>query len=265
MRVKDKVVVVTGAASGIGRALCERFAAEGARAVAAADIDAAGLDGAVAAVSGRVPAHGAVCDVASGEAVSRLVAETLDRFERIDLFCSNAGVFVPGDERTPAADWQRIWEVNLMSHVHAARAVLPHMLARGEGYLLNTASAAGLLSQVGSAPYAVTKHAAVGFAEWLSITYGGRGIRVSVLCPQAVRTAMTAGGDGGAAGLDGMLEPEELAETVVGALEEERFLVLPHPQVLTYMRRKTDDYDRWLGGMRRLNERFGGGVRERAE
>ena len=143
-----------------------------------------------------------------------------------------------------------------MAHVFAARSVLPSMLERGEGYLLNTSSAAGLLNQVGSAPYSTTKHAAIGFAEWLSITYGNRGINVSVLCPQAVRTNMTAGGDGGVAGLDGMLEPEQLADTVIETLGEERFLVLPHPEVLTYMRRKTDDYDRWLGGMRRLHERF---------
>jgi short-subunit dehydrogenase len=137
------------------------------------------------------------------------------------------------------------------------------MLDRGEGYLLNTSSAAGLLSQVGSAPYSVTKHAAVGFAEWLSITYGNRGINVSILCPQAVRTAMTAGGNGGVAGLDGMLEPEELTDSVIEALGDERFLVLPHPEVITYMRRKTDDYDRWLGGMRRLNDRFAEAYKKR--
>jgi NAD(P)-dependent dehydrogenase (short-subunit alcohol dehydrogenase family) len=160
-------------------------------------------------------------------------------------------------------DWTNIWNVNVMSHVFAARAVLPSMLDRGEGYLLNTSSAAGLLSQVGSAPYSVTKHAAVGFAEWLSITYGNRGINVSILCPQAVRTAMTAGGNGGVAGLDGMLEPEELTDSVIEALGDERFLVLPHPEVITYMRRKTDDYDRWLGGMRRLNDRFAEAYKKR--
>jgi len=154
-----------------------------------------------------------------------------------------------------------------MAHVFAARSVLPSMLERGEGYLLNTSSAAGLLSQVGSAPYSVTKHAAIGFAEWLSITYGNRGIKVSALCPQAVRTAMTSGGDGsgGVAGLDGLLEPDQLANTVVETLAQERFLVLPHPEVLTYMRRKTDDYDRWLGGMRRLQARFEDTYRQREE
>ena len=173
--------------------------------------------------------------------------------------------FTPGREDVSTEKWQAIWDINVMSHVYAARAVLPGMLERGEGYLLNTSSAAGLLNQIGSAPYATTKHAAIGFAEWLSITYGNRGIKVSVLCPQAVRTAMTAGGDGGVAGLDGMLEPEQLADTVIETLAEECFLVLPHPEVLTYMRRKTDDYDRWLGGMRRLHERFEDIYRAREE
>ena len=167
------------------------------------------------------------------------------------------GIFTPGDENVSTEAWQQIWDINVMAHVFAARAVLPSMLERGEGYLLNTSSAAGLLSQVGSAPYAVTKHAAIGFAEWLSITYGDRGIKVSALCPQAVRTAMTADSEeGGVAGLDGMLEPDQLADTVIDTLAEERFLVLPHPEVLTYMQRKAGDYDRWLKGMRRLQERF---------
>ena len=183
---------------------------------------------------------------------------TLAEFGHIDLFCSNAGIFTAGGENVSTQAWQSIWDINVMSHVFAARAVLPSMLERGGGYLLNTSSAAGLLSQVGSAPYSVTKHAAIGFAEWLSITYGRRGIKVSALCPQAVRTTMTAvgAGDGGVAGLDGMLEPDQLADTVIDTLDKESFLVLPHPEVLNYMRRKTDDYDRWLGGMRRLNDQF---------
>lgn len=258
MQIKDKVVVVTGAASGIGRALCERFAAEGARAVVASDIDQAGINETLIALVPHTQAMGVVCDAGNEEAVERLVKQTLAQYGQIDLFCSNAGIFTAGDENVATAAWQKIWDINVMAHVFAARAVLPGMLERGEGYLLNTASAAGLLSQVGSAPYSVTKHAAIGFAEWLSITYGNRGIRVSVLCPQAVRTKMTAvgDGDGGVAGLDGMLEPAQLADTVISTLAEERFLVLPHPEVLTYMRRKTDDYDRWLGGMRRLHEKF---------
>ena len=257
MQIKGKVVVVTGGASGIGKSLCERFAQEGASAVVVSDINQAGIEQTVADISASTRALGVKTDVGVEEEVNELVAKTLDQFDHIDLFCSNAGIFTPGGENVSTEAWQAIWDINVMSHIFAARAVLPGMLARGEGYLLNTSSAAGLLSQVGSAPYSVTKHAAIGFAEWLSISYGNKGIKVSVLCPQAVRTAMTAGGDGGVAGVDGMLEPEKLADTVIETLEKERFLVLPHPEVLTYMRRKTDDYDRWLGGMRRLHEKFG--------
>lgn len=256
MEIKDKVVVVTGGASGIGRALCQRFAAEGARAIVVADINPEGVDQVCASIAGQTQTLGLVTDVSNEQDIQALVAKTLEAYEHIDLFCSNAGVFTMGGEEVENEQWQRIWDINVMAHIFASRAVLPSMLARGEGYLLNTASAAGLLSQIGSAPYAVTKHAAVGFAEWLSITYGDQGIKVSVLCPQAVRTQMTAGGTG-AAGVDGMLEPEQLAQTVIETLAVERFLVLPHPEVLTYMQRKAADYDRWLGGMRRLQERFG--------
>lgn len=258
MQIKDKVVVVTGGASGIGKALCKRFAKEGARAVVVSDIDQVGIDQTVADIAAQTETLGVVCNVGKEADVNELVQQALNRFGQIDLFCSNAGIFTAGDENVSTQEWQKIWDINVMAHIFAARAVLPAMLERGEGYLLNTSSAAGLLSQVGSAPYSVTKHAAIGFAEWLSITYGNRGIKVSVLCPQAVRTKMTAvgDGDGGVAGLDGMLEPEQLADTVISTLAEERFLVLPHPEVLTYMRRKTDDYDRWLGGMRRLHEKF---------
>lgn len=267
MKIRDKVVVVTGAASGIGRALCLRFAREGARAIVAADIDITGAEETVVqldALATGAQALAVSCDVSREEQVQALVAVAESNYQQIDLFCANAGIFTPGDEQVANDDWQRIWEINVMAHIYASRAVLPAMLARGDGYLLNTASAAGLLSQVGSAPYAVSKHAAVGFAEWLSITYGNQGIKVSVLCPQAVRTAMTAGG-GGVAALDGMLEPEQLTDSVIETLEAERFLVLPHPEVLTYMRRKTDDYDRWLGGMRRLNDRFVDAYRERQQ
>ena len=266
MEIRDKVVVVTGAASGIGRALCERFAKEGAKAVVVSDIDTVGMAETLAALGDETEGMAVPCNVGDEQSVNTLVQETLKRFGHIDLFCANAGIFTAGGEEVAIEAWQKIWEVNVMSHVFAARAVLPSMLERGEGYLLNTSSAAGLLSQVGSAPYSVTKHAAIGFAEWLSITYGKRGIKVSALCPQAVRTAMTAGSEGGGvAGLDGMLEPEQLADTVVETLAEERFLVLPHPEVLTYMRRKTEDYDRWLGGMRRLHERFEDAYKARAE
>ena len=263
MKIKNKVIVVTGGASGIGKSLSERFAAEGAAAVVVADINQEGVESVTKQLDSKTEALAVECDVTSEDAIKNLVSESLDRFGRIDLFCSNAGIFTAGGEGVSNENWTNIWNVNVMSHVFAARAVLPSMLDRGEGYLLNTSSAAGLLSQVGSAPYSVTKHAAVGFAEWLSITYGNRGINVSILCPQAVRTAMTAGGNGGVAGLDGMLEPEELTDSVIEALGDERFLVLPHPEVITYMRRKTDDYDRWLGGMRRLNDRFAEAYKKR--
>jgi NAD(P)-dependent dehydrogenase (short-subunit alcohol dehydrogenase family) len=255
MRLADKHAIVTGGASGIGRALCHRFVAEGARAVVVADRDADGARAVAEACGGRAEAF----DVSDEAAVKDVVARAESESGPIDLFVSNAGIGVGGGVDVPDDKWQLIWDVNVMAHVYAARAVLPGMIERGEGYLLNTASAAGLLTQIGSAPYAVTKHAAVALAEWIAVTHGHQGIKVSVLCPQAVRTAMTAGGDGGVAGVDGMIEPEAVADTVIEALDEERFLVLPHPEVLTYMQRKTGDYDRWLGGMQRLQERFSRG------
>ena len=257
MKLEGKHVVVTGGASGIGRALALRFAEEGARGVVVADRDGAGAE----AVADRFGGLGLAVDVTDEKQVRDLVARAERENGPIDLLCSNAGIGIPGGIEVPDEDWTRIWNVNVMAHVYGARAVLPGMLERGEGYLLNTASAAGLLSQIGSAPYAVTKHAAVALAEWLAITHGDQGIKVSVLCPQAVRTAMTAGTqNGGVAGVDGMMEPEQLAECVVEGLAAERFLILPHPTVLEYMQRKTSDYDRWLGGMRRLNARFRGTI-----
>jgi NAD(P)-dependent dehydrogenase (short-subunit alcohol dehydrogenase family) len=257
VELASKNVVVTGGGNGIGRALCERFAAEGARRVTVVDLDEAGARKVAEGIGGvarRV-------DVGSRDAVVGLVREVEAEAGPIDLFVSNAGIAIPGGPEVEVEAWQKIWDVNVMAHVHAAHAVLPSMLERGEGYLLNTASAAGLLSQIGSAPYAVTKHAAVAFAEWLSITYGDRGIRVSALCPQAVRTAMTADMEnGGVAGVDGMIEPEELAEVTVRGLAEERFLILPHESVRTYYERKGQDIDRWLVGMRRLAARFGDGA-----
>lgn len=256
MELKDKVAVVTGGAHGIGEALCKRFANEGARAVVVVDLDGDGASAVASDIGGRA----FTADVANEEDIKKVVDRTLEDFGHIDLFCSNAGIGVADEGHAASASnegWEKIWQINVMAHVYAARAVLPSMIARGEGYLLNTASAAGLLSQIGSAPYAVTKHAAVAFAESLAITHGDDGITVSVLCPQAVRTAMTAGTDGGGvAGGDGMLEPEDVAQTVIEGLRSEQFLILPHPDVLEYMRRKTSDYDRWLSGMRRLRNRF---------
>lgn len=253
MEVKDKIIVITGGASGIGRAMARRFTDEGAAQVVIADLNADGLQ----EVADEIGAYAVPTNVAVEDEVQHLVRITEDKYGRIDLFCSNAGIGVGGGPETPNEDWQRIWDINVMAHVYAARHALPAMVARGEGYLLNTASAAGLLSQVGSAPYAVTKHAAVSFAEWLSITYGDRGIRVSVLCPQAVRTAMTADNPDGVASIDGMMEPEVLCDSVMKTLQEEKFLCLPHPEVETYIQRKAGDYDRWLKGMRKLQTQYG--------
>lgn len=252
MKVKDTVVVVTGGASGIGRAMARRFVREGARKVVVADLDEKGAN----AVAAEIGGVGEGLDVSNEDAVKGLIERTERDVGPISLFCSNAGIGIGRGLDAPNAVWQKIWEVNLMSHVYAARHMVPRMVKRGGGYLLNTASAAGLLSQIGSATYAVTKHAAVSLAEWIAITHGHEGIKVSVLCPQAVRTAMTAGNEGGVASVDGMIEPDEVAETVVRALDEERFLVLPHPQVAEYMKRKATDYDRWLRGMRRLAENY---------
>ena len=255
MLLRDRVAVVTGGASGIGRALCRRFAAEGARAVVVADRDADGAQ----AVADEIGGLAVPTDVSSEADVVHLVRRTLDAHGRIDLFCSNAGIAIAGGAEVPDEQWQRIWNVNVMSHVWASRAVLPDMLARGEGYLLHTASAAGLLTQIGSAPYSVTKHAAVAFAEWLAIRYGDAGIRVSCLCPQGVRTPMLADATPAIAALleADSLTAEAVAEAVVAGLAEERFLILPHPQVADFFRRKADDYDRWLRGMRRLQANVG--------
>ena len=252
MKISGKVAIVTGAASGIGHALARRFAAEGAKAVVAADI----RDGPLQDLAAACRAAPMVCDVTKEAAVRALVDETEARFGPIDIFCSNAGICELGDETVPDADWQRNWDLHVMAHVHAARALAEKMARRGGGYLVNTASAAGLLAHIDSATYTVTKHAAVAFAEWLAIRYGDRGVRVSVLCPQAVRTPMTAGREGRVAAVDGMLEPDAVADCVVQAMEAESFLILPHPQVLDYLRRKPTDYDRWLGGMRRLKARY---------
>ncbi|MBW1884924.1 MAG: SDR family oxidoreductase [Deltaproteobacteria bacterium] len=254
MEIAGKNIVVTGGGNGIGRALCERFAAEGAARLTVVDLDLESAERVARATKGI-----ARCvDVADRGAIEELVAEVESAAGPIDLFVSNAGIFIEGGPEVAVEDWQKIWDINLMAHVHAAKAVLPSMLKRGEGYLLNTCSAAGLLSQIGTAPYTVTKHAAVAFAEWISITYGNRGIKVSALCPQAVRTNMSAGVEGGGvAGVDGMLEPEELAEVTVAGLRDERFLILPHEIVKTYYERKGKDIDRWLAGMRRLADKFG--------
>jgi NAD(P)-dependent dehydrogenase (short-subunit alcohol dehydrogenase family) len=257
MEITDKVVIVTGGGNGIGRALCRRFAAGGARAIVVADIDAAAARG----VADEVGGVALDTDVTRESDVQRLVAQTLDRNGAIDLFCSNAGIAKNGDETASDAEWARCWDVHVMAHVYAARAVLPSMLARGAGYLLQTVSAAGLLTHPQSATYAVTKHASLAFAEWLSIAYGDRGSKVSALCPQGVRTDMLlrAEADGArgfsrASLIEGALEPAHVADVVVQGIADERFLILPHSEVAEYERRRATDRERWLRGMRKLRK-----------
>jgi NAD(P)-dependent dehydrogenase (short-subunit alcohol dehydrogenase family) len=252
MQIASKVVVVTGGGNGIGRALCRRFKTEGAKAIVVADMNAA----AATQVADEIDGIAITADVSREAEVIALVQQTIARHGAIDLFCSNAGIAVSGDEHTPDAEWARCWDVNVMAHVYAARALIPHMLARGKGYLLQTVSAAGLLTHPQSATYAVTKHASLAFAEWLSMTYGDRGIMVSALCPQGVRTDMLrraeAEGTRRSFLLDSALEPEQVADDVVKGIEAERFLILPHPEVAEFVRRRAGDHDRWLRGMRRL-------------
>jgi NAD(P)-dependent dehydrogenase (short-subunit alcohol dehydrogenase family) len=275
MQITSKVAVVTGAASGVGRSLSLGLADRGAAAVVVCDIDG---DGA-AKVAAEIEAAGhqalaVPADVSREADVQALVARTEEAFGQVNLFFSNAGIIVAGGPEASDEAWNRIWAINVQSHIYVARAVLPGMLARGEGYLEITASAAGLLTQLGSAPYAVTKHAAVALAEWLSITYGDKGIRVSCLCPQAFTSNLLAtsmrelgaelppeeGWSGGSAqaAVDGVLTSEQVAEAVLDAVGTEQFLILPHPDVATYERRRADDRERWLRGMRRMQARLSG-------
>jgi NAD(P)-dependent dehydrogenase (short-subunit alcohol dehydrogenase family) len=276
MEIENRVAVVTGGASGIGRSVCLALAAAGAAGVVVADIDAAGA----AKVTGEIEAAGHLAlavpaDMTREADVQALVARTEEALGPVDLFFSNAGIIVAGGVEVPDDAWSRIWAINVQSHIYAARALLPGMLARGQGYLVITASAAGLLTQLGSAPYAVTKHAAVALAEWLSITYGERGLSVSALCPQAVTSNLMAtsrrelgenalpadiGTTGGSAqaAVDGVLEPDAVAQIVLAGVRAGEFLILPHPDVATYERRRADDRERWLRGMRRLQDRLGG-------
>jgi NAD(P)-dependent dehydrogenase (short-subunit alcohol dehydrogenase family) len=250
MQLADKVIVVTGGANGIGRAMCRRFAAEKPKVVVVADLQA----GAAKQVAAEISGLAVETNVARESDLVRLVEQVTGKYGRIDLFCSNAGTGTSGGVEVSDAKWQREWEVNVMAHVYAARAVLPQMLQRGDGYLLQTVSAAGLLTMIGSATYSVTKHAALALAEWISITHGDQGIKVSAVCPLGVRTDMLLKGDGGLASflIEGAITPEQVAEEVVKGLAEERFLILPNPEVAEFFRRKAGDYERWLSGMRRL-------------
>jgi NAD(P)-dependent dehydrogenase (short-subunit alcohol dehydrogenase family) len=263
VELADRSIVITGAGSGIGRALAERFAAEGTRALILADLNRDGVE-AVAQTLGET-AVPVTADVGREAEIRALVDKAREVAGPIDLFCSNAGIPGPGGGAEAAdEEWERAWRVNVMAHVWAARAVLPEMLERREGYLLSTASAAGILTQVGAMVYSVTKHAAVAVAEWLAITYGDAGIKVSCVCPLGVRTPMLdealEDSVGGAALLqDELLEPSEVAEAVLAGIRDERFLIFPHPQVAKYMAFKAADNERWHAAMRRMVR----GARER--
>ncbi|MBO6556412.1 MAG: SDR family oxidoreductase [Pseudomonadales bacterium] len=261
MEIAGKLVVVTGAASGIGRALASRFAEEGARHVVCADRDEEYVEETATMIGDA--ASSVLLDVADQQAIETLVSDLEASSGGIDIFVSNAGYARGGGLGLPSEDWKRMMEVHTWSHLYAAQAVIPKMIERGGGYLLNTSSAAGLLTQFDSGPYAVSKHASVALAEWLAINYQSRGIGVSVLCPQAVRTRIM-GKRGKAtekdpgsnqAALDGILEPAQVAADCIEAIREEKFLVLPHPEVAKYFRNKANDYDRWLDGMRRFRDK----------
>lgn len=254
MQIADKVIVITGAAGGIGRALAERFNAEKPAFLMLTDLQ---LDGVQALANALDPlGHTAAarrCDVSDADAVHALVREVEQRCGRIDLFCANAGIFINGGADVDISAWQRSLDINLMSHIYAVRACLPGMLARGDGYFLHTVSAAGLLAQIGSAPYTVSKHAALGFAEWVAITHGQQGIKVTALCPQGVQTAMLDSlANINSVASDGVVTPEAVAECALAAIAEEKFLALPHPGVADYFQRKAADHDRWIRGMQRF-------------
>jgi NAD(P)-dependent dehydrogenase (short-subunit alcohol dehydrogenase family) len=258
MQVAGKVIVVTGGGNGIGQALCETFHKAGAAKVIVADLDGARAEAVAASIGGAA----FTCDVGREADIKHVITETEQRFGPIALFCSNAGIGGGFDPLTVNAGgtsdepWAKSWAIHVMAHVYAARHLIPLMKARGGGYFLNTISAAGLLSQVGSPAYSTTKHAAVGFAENLAISHRADGIKVSILCPQGVDTNMLRSIPKGPQSGDGDLAPEQVAKDALAGIEAETFLILPHPQVIDYMRKKTENYDRWIGGMAKIQAKM---------
>jgi len=249
MKLADKVIVVTGGANGIGRALCKRFARESPRGIVVADLDFEKAK----LVADEIGGLAVVCDVAQEEQIQQLVADTESKYGPIDLFCANAGILSPGGLDLSNDQWRQVFDVNVMAHVYSARAVVPGMLERGSGYLLHTASAAGLLTAIGAAAYAASKHAALSFAEWLAVTYGDQGLKVSCMCPMGVWTDMLVGDHPEAKTLQATaVQPSAVADLVVESIEAEKFLILPHPEVKKFFQNKASDYDRWLRGMKRL-------------
>ncbi len=250
MEIKNKVIVVTGGSGGIGQALAMSFIHEKAKVVIVLDLNFDNFE------LGSKKLISKICDVTNEEELTKIIDEINHDFGLIDIFCSNAGILSLDNEQTSREDWNKNWHLHVMSHVFAAKKLIPEMLKRGSGYFVNTSSAAGLLSHIDSVTYSTTKHAAIGFAEWIAITYGKQGIGVSVLCPQAVETAMTKGRENEVSALDGMIKPEQVALDVVKAIKEETFLITPHEQVLSYFQNKANNYSRWIGGMQKLRQKL---------
>ena len=250
MEIENKIIVVTGGSGGIGQALAVKFIHEKAKVVIALDINFDNFE----LESNKLISK--VCDVTDEKELTRIIDDINSEFGLVDIFCSNAGILSLGDEQTSNEDWNKNWNLHVMSHVFAAKKLIPEMLKRGSGYFVNTSSAAGLLSHIDSVTYSTTKHAAIGFAEWIAITYGKHGIGVSILCPQAVETAMTKGRENEVSALDGMIKPEEVALDVIKAIKEETFLISPHNQVLGYFQNKANNYSRWISGMQKLRKKL---------
>ena len=250
MEIENKVIVVTGGSGGIGQALAVRFFHEKAKAVIVLDINFDNFDTHCNKLISKV------CDVTNEKELTRIIDEINNEYGLIDIFCSNAGILSLGNEQSSIEDWNKNWNLHVMSHVFAAKKLIPEMLKRGSGYFVNTSSAAGLLSHIDSVTYSTTKHAAIGFAEWIAITYGKQGIGISILCPQAVETAMTKGRENEVSALDGMMKPSQVALDVIKAIKEETFLISPHEQVLSYFQNKANNYSRWIGGMQKLRQKL---------
>ncbi len=250
MEIENKVIVVTGGSGGIGKALSTHFIHENAKFVIALDIN---FDNFKSKDTNLITK---ICDVTDEKELTMVIDEINLKFGLIDIFCSNAGILSLGNEQVPIEDWNKNWNLHVMSHVFAAKKLIPEMLKRGSGYFVNTSSAAGLLSHIDSVTYSTTKHAAIGFAEWIAITYGKQGIGVSILCPQAVETAMTMGRENAVSALDGMMKPTQIALDVIKAVKEETFLISPHEQVLGYFQNKANNYSRWIGGMQKLRQKL---------